>query len=252
MLVTESAYVRRQQMPIDHTVKPICRLIGLALGFCLLLAQPTYADTVTWVDWTSATSTSATGTVAGVTINFSGNINPAAQTSGGTNFWATNPSTYTSPPTVDNSPPDSDIIRLTGGTSTGTQTLTFSQPVVNPVMAILSLGQPGAPVQYNFDAGFTILNNGPGFFGNGALTALPGNILQGQEGHGIIQFNGTFSSISWTIPTAEFWHGFQVGIHEVAGPNPVPEPTTMLLLGTGLAGVGAAVRKRRKVEKENP
>lgn len=27
---------------------------------------------------------------------------------------------------------------------------------------------------------------------------------------------------------------------------PIPEPTTMLLLGTGLAGVGAAVRKRRR------
>lgn len=33
------------------------------------------------------------------------------------------------------------------------------------------------------------------------------------------------------------------------GPDPIPEPTTMLLLGTGLAGVAAKIRKRNKAKK---
>lgn len=213
----------------------------LVLSGCLGATQPTWGATVSWVDWTTADATSAAGTAAGVSVNFSGNLNPAAQTAGGTNFWASNSSTYTGG-NVGNPPPDSDIIRLIGGSNTGTQTLTFSSPVTDPVMAIMSMGQLAVQVDYDFDTPFDILNQGPGYFdagGNGSLAEVAGDILRGFEGHGLIQFNGTVTSISWTVPLAENWHGFQVGIFGTS----VPEPTTLLLLSLGLAGLGFA-RKR--------
>jgi hypothetical protein len=160
------------------------------LSGCLGATQPVWGATVSWVNWTSADTTTATGTAAGVTVNFSGNLNPAAQTAGGINYWAFSSSTYTGGD-VGNPPPDSDIIRLIGGSNTGTQTLTFNSPVTDPVMAILSMGQLRVPVDYDFDTPFDILNQGPGHWdhgGSGSLSEVSGDILRGHEGHGLIQF----------------------------------------------------------------
>ena len=46
------------------------------------------------------------------------------------------------------------------------------------------------------------------------------------------------------VPSQDLW--FREGIRAT---QPIPEPATMLLLGTGLAGVGAAMHKRRKAHK---
>lgn len=41
-----------------------------------------------------------------------------------------------------------------------------------------------------------------------------GNILRGAEGYGVIQFQGTFSTLSFKVPTAEYWSAFTVGLKE--------------------------------------
>jgi hypothetical protein len=205
------------------------------------------AATVAWTDWTSATagaSGSGSGTlnVSGETVNvsYSGEIFFAQTSGAGTNYW--NPNTAYLSSAVENAPPDSDIIALIGPSTLNT--ISFSVPVADPVLAILSLGRPSIGTDYVFDAPFTIVSNGPGFWGNGPLTNIGGNTLRGNEGHGVIQFSGTFSSISWSVPLAENWHGFQVGVVGLDdGPNgEIPEPGT---IGLALAGLALLAVRRR-------
>ena len=121
-------------------------------------------------------------------------------------------------------------------------------------MAIVSLGQPGLPTTYDFDSPFTIVSQGTGYWGGNAtaLQQLPGDILRGNEGHGTIQFIGTFSTFSWVVPTPENWHGFTFGIRTTEaiepgpGPSPVPEPASLALFSIGAGLVFARRRRARR------
>jgi hypothetical protein len=175
-----------------------------------------------------------------VSVTYSGEV-LLAQTSGGTNYWI--PSAPYLSPVIDNAPPDSDVIFLVGGNQT-LNTITFSKPVLNPVMAILSLGRPGVAVEYHFDSPFDVLSSGAGYFGGGpnSLTELNGNVLSGAEGNGAIEFQGTFTSISWTVPLGENGHGFTVGVDP---PAPVPQPPTVWMLIAGMASLAFFRRRCR-------
>lgn len=217
-----------------------------------------------YVDWTAADvgGGTATGTItlpdsSTVTVDFEA-LNPDltpgslnfAQTSGGTNFWAFNGGAPYISTEVDNAPPDSDIISLVGGVNQ-TYKVTLSEPIKDPIMAILSLGRTNSTITYDFDSPFDIVSQGTGHWGgtSTSLAELPGDVLQGSEGHGTIQFIGTFSVFSWTVPTPEAWHGFTFGIRttEAIEPSPIPAPGALAIFGLGLAGLGVMRRKRRSV-----
>jgi hypothetical protein len=167
-----------------------------------------------------------------------------ANTNGGTNYWV--PSAPYISAEVENAPPDSDILSLIGGNDQ-TYRVTLSEPIKDPIMAIVSLGQPGVQVDYDFDSPFTIVSQGTGYWGGGptSLTEQAGDILRGFEGHGTIRFDGTFDTFSWTVPLGESWHGFTYGIRTTEAIEPtIPEPASMTLIALCALAVSCTRRRR--------
>jgi hypothetical protein len=222
-------------------------VIAVALVMVMGMAGVSSGALVDWANWTSATPGvpgTASGNIGSNMLTYTGEFTFAQLSNIGTYYWTGalkgapgDISPYISA-TVENNPPTADLIAQTGGYS-GVNTITFSQAVTDPVMAIVSLGRPTQNVTYYFNQPFTILSQGPGWWGGPGTLTQSGNNLIGLEGDGTIQFLGTYTSISWTAPDFEFWYGFTVGV--------VPLPPTALLLGTGLLGlVGLGWRRARK------
>jgi len=212
----------------------------LTASLIVLVATSVEAAT-SWTDWTSASngsSGSAAGTLGGVGVSYSGEV-LGSVINGFSSIWAPNSSfiggTVTTSPSI-----VGDDIRLQG--IPGTNTITFTSPVENPVFAIWSLGSPGAAASFTFNATPTLQAGGPNSSFGGSSITVSGDVVSGREGNGVVQFSGTFTSISWT-DTPEFFYAFTVGLN---GPlSPVPEPAVLTLLGAGFAGLVWTLRKRR-------
>ncbi|WP_373069383.1 PEP-CTERM sorting domain-containing protein [Gemmatimonas sp.] len=187
------------------------------------------------------------GTYAGVQ-NAAGADCPSniSQTGGqGDNYWnrAGSPSlAYAA------APPDNISFIQYVGSAGGT--ITFSQAVIDPWIALISVGQPGQTTTLTFSDVFTIAsrNSTPSTLAywdqledlDSGINPNNLNQLIATEFSGVLQFKGTFTSL--TIATnGENWHGFTVGATSV-----VPEPSTYALMSVGLIGMGVVARRRRK------
>jgi hypothetical protein len=178
----------------------------------------------------------------------------SGQTSGLTTTPSWTPTTTFSGGVVGNGPPSTASIALEG-TAAGAvpimETITFSSAVVDPVFAIWSLGQTGNTASFDFlsksPEPLTLISGGPSLEFDGSTITVNGQTVSGTEGNGVIQFDGTFNSISFTTPNFENFYAFTVGYDQTLTPS-VPEPATLSLFGLGLAAlpIGRKLLRRRR------
>ncbi len=207
-----------------------------ALFLAAAIASPAMAGTVSWTAW-NGTQGSLVQNGNTVQVSYSGNTFGTDYSS-----WVYDvPSSFTNAE-VSNTPGSNGTLLMTGGNAQ-INTIHFSRPVVNPYIALISVGQNGLPVSFNFvnNPSLDVIVQGGGHWGGGSLVQN-GSSVTGYEGNGVIRFNGTFTDISFTTPNYEYYYGATVGAAVAA----VPEADTWAMLGLGLAALGFLARRRKQ------
>lgn len=218
--------------PFSKAPKLAMFVMGLRLACMAAGAAPNTFSYTTWATATaSGSTTSSPGSAAGtlvigsqtVNVTYTGDVAAVndypslTEVGSGATFDYWNPASTFTNSTVANVPSNDSVIGLDENPGF-TNTVTFSPPVVNPIMDILSLGNGGTTITYTFSATPVLLGQGPqsNFGGCSGCLVLNGNSLMGTEGDGVIEFVGTFSSISWTTSGTNDENGFTIGALGVA------------------------------------
>lgn len=220
-------------------------LAATATAVVFSLAAPAQAfnvpDTASWAAWAPAVTP---GLAASLTQN--GNTVDVSYTGdrAGLDFDASYFDTLSSftNVAVTNTPEDLGTVRMVGGAAT-VNSFHFSAPVIDPVMAVFSVGSGGTPARFVFldSPSFVIGAQGSGHWGGGSLVLSTPFTLSGVEGNGLLQFKGSYTDIRFTTPDSEYYYGASVGAMTTA----VPEPQCFALMLAGLV-VGAAMLRRRR------
>lgn len=209
----------------------------LASAVLIVPAAHAFADPFSWVNWTSVSGTTATGTILTTNGNIGVTLNgPFATVLTGYPSW-TPATSYADGSIIDNAPDNGSLVKIN---SVGDYTLTFDQAVDNLAFSVWSVGQGGNAVSYTFDHNLSFVAGDPGAEYAGQSITTTANTLTGEEGNGTVLFSGPLTSLSWHVDPAEDYHGFTIGLKNA---QPVPEPASMAILGIG---VGALLRRRRK------
>ncbi|HEX8847398.1 MAG TPA: PEP-CTERM sorting domain-containing protein [Pyrinomonadaceae bacterium] len=142
------------------------------------------------------------------------------------------------------------IVNLTNTSTDGTTRIKGIGLNTTPNITVNSFSATGGMSDFQFSSG------GGGLGNMEAIASSTGNktLNQGASNSGSVTFslNTTYASLSLDQITVHFISlpdGNSIKVNG-NGNNPIPEPATMVLLGTGLAGVAAKIRKRRKAAKE--
>jgi hypothetical protein len=106
----------------------------------------------------------------------------------------------------------------------GVFTATFSQPVLNPLVAFASVGNPNRPVPVIVSSPFTPIWGQDTTYQN-LVNGTQYSQFTGTEGFNIIRIDGTLSSVSFTYTVPEFYCTVCFGfVDQNIQPTPTPTP----------------------------